>query len=61
MTGVIAAARVVAGQVVGPSDQLFQIIDPASLMVEALVFDQIDPDAVHEATASVVGAMRPSS
>jgi membrane fusion protein, heavy metal efflux system len=53
VTGVIAATRVVAGQVVGPSDQLFQIIDPASLMVEALVFDQINPDAVHEATASV--------
>jgi RND family efflux transporter MFP subunit len=53
--GVIAAARVTAGQVVGPSDQLFQIIDPASLMVEALVFDQVDPDAVHEASASVAG------
>jgi RND family efflux transporter MFP subunit len=53
VTGVIAATRVVAGQVVAPSDQLFQIIDPASLMVEALVFDQIDPDAVHEATASL--------
>ena len=44
--GVIAAARVVAGQVVAPSDQLFQIIDPTSLLVEALVFDQINPDAV---------------
>jgi RND family efflux transporter MFP subunit len=53
VTGVIAATRVVAGQVVAPSDQLFQIIDPTSLMVEALVFDQIDPDAVHEATASL--------
>jgi membrane fusion protein, heavy metal efflux system len=53
VTGVIAATRVVAGQVVSPSDQLFQIIDPGSLMVEALVFDQINPDAVHEATASV--------
>jgi RND family efflux transporter MFP subunit len=52
VTGVIAATRVVAGQVVSPSDQLFQIIDPGSLMVEALVFDQVDPDAVHEATAS---------
>ena len=51
--GVIAATRVVAGQVVSPSDQLFQIIDPASLLVEALVFDQIDPDAVDEATASL--------
>jgi len=51
--GVIATARVVAGQVVAPSDQLFQIIDPASLMVEALVFDQIDPTAVEEATATL--------
>jgi hypothetical protein len=49
--GVIAATRVVAGQVVTQSDQLFQIIDPASLLVEALVFDQINPDAVAEATA----------
>jgi membrane fusion protein, heavy metal efflux system len=49
--GVIAATRVVAGQVVGQSDQLFQIIDPASLLVEALVFDQLNPDAVAEATA----------
>jgi RND family efflux transporter MFP subunit len=49
--GVIAMTRVVAGQVVSQSDQLFQIIDPASLLVEALVFDQISPDAVAEATA----------
>jgi RND family efflux transporter MFP subunit len=53
--GVIAAARVVAGQVVNPSDQLFQIIDPGSLLVEALVFDQLNPDAVAEATASIGG------
>ncbi len=51
--GVIATARVVAGQVVAQSDQLFQIIDPANLLVEALVFDQISPDAVGEATATV--------
>ena len=50
--GVIATTRVVAGQVVGPSDQLFHIIDPASLLVEALVFDQINPDMVDEATAT---------
>jgi RND family efflux transporter MFP subunit len=53
--GVIALARAMAGQVVGPADQLFQIIDPRSLMVEALVFDQVDPDAVHEASATVAG------
>jgi hypothetical protein len=48
--GVIAATRVVAGQVVAQTDQLFQIVDPSSLLVEALVFDQVDPDAVREAT-----------
>jgi RND family efflux transporter MFP subunit len=53
--GVIAAARVVAGQVVGPSDQLFQIIDPTRLLVEALVFDQLNPDAVVTAIASIDG------
>jgi RND family efflux transporter MFP subunit len=51
--GVIAATRVVAGQVVSSADQLFQIIDPGSLLVEALVFDQINPDAVDEATATI--------
>jgi membrane fusion protein, heavy metal efflux system len=51
--GVIAATRVVAGQVVGPADQLFQIIDPGSLLVEALVFDQTNPDTVDEATAVI--------
>jgi hypothetical protein len=50
--GVIAATGVVGGKVVGPSDKLFEIIDPTSLLVEALVFDQIDPDAVDEATAT---------
>jgi hypothetical protein len=35
---------------------LFEIIDPTSLLVEALVFDQIHPDAVDKATASVGGA-----
>jgi hypothetical protein len=51
--GVIASSRVVAGQVVAQSDQLFQIIDPASLLVEALLFDQADPDRIDAATASV--------
>lgn len=55
--GVIATTKVVSGQVVAPSDQLFQIIDPTSLLVEALVFDQIDLDAVDEATASLGGNM----
>ena len=36
--GVIAGVRVTSGQVVSPSEHVFQIIDPSSLMVEALVF-----------------------
>lgn len=38
--GVIAAAKVVGGQVVATQDVLFQIVDPMSLWVEAFVFDQ---------------------
>lgn len=52
--GVVASARVVSGQVVSSSDQLFQIIDPKQLLVEALVFDQLNADAVVEA-AVVLG------
>lgn len=37
--GVIAAGRVVSGQVVSQSDRLFEIVDPARPLVEALVFD----------------------
>ena len=51
--GVIAVARVVSGQVIAQTDRIFEIIDPARLLVEALVFDQMNPDAVTEATASV--------
>lgn len=51
VSGVISTVRVVSGQVVTQSDQIFQIVDPAKLLVEALVYDQVDPDAVVEATA----------
>jgi membrane fusion protein, heavy metal efflux system len=53
--GVIAASRAVSGQVVASADKLFEIIDPTRVLIEALVFDQIDPDAVREATAVVPG------
>jgi RND family efflux transporter MFP subunit len=39
--GVIAASRVAAGQVVQPQDVLFQVVDPGSLWVEALSFEDI--------------------
>ncbi len=50
--GVIASVNIVAGQVVGPEDTVFQIIDPDSLWVEALVYDQIDPSTLSGASAS---------
>jgi membrane fusion protein, heavy metal efflux system len=49
--GVITASRVVAGQVVSQSDVLFSIVDPTSLMVEALAFDQPNGDEIEEATS----------
>ena len=54
-SGVIASARVVAGQVVQAQDVLFQIVDPGALWVEALVYGEIDPASLGEATASAPG------
>jgi membrane fusion protein, heavy metal efflux system len=39
VSGVIASARVVAGQVVDARELLFEIVDPARLRIEALAFD----------------------
>ena len=49
--GVLSTSRAVAGQVVAAQDILFQIVDTSSLWIEALVFDQLDPGTVVEATA----------
>jgi RND family efflux transporter MFP subunit len=50
--GVIAAVNIVAGQVVGPEDTVFQIIDPDWLWVEALVYGQVDPSTLSGGSAS---------
>lgn len=52
--GVIATVSIVAGQVVGSEDTVFQIIDPAGLWVEALVYGQIDPAKLSGASAVAV-------
>lgn len=39
VSGVISAAHVVAGQVVDARETLFEVVDPARLQVEALVYD----------------------
>lgn len=49
--GVLSTSRAVAGQVVAAQDNLFQIVDTSRLWVEALVFDQVDPGAIMDATA----------
>jgi RND family efflux transporter MFP subunit len=49
--GTIAAARVVAGQVVGSQDVVFQLVDPEGLWVEALVYGETDPSKVSGASA----------
>jgi RND family efflux transporter MFP subunit len=54
--GVIAGMRVLPGQVVSPQDVLFQLVDPKSLWVEALVFDPTIPQLSNTATASASGA-----
>ena len=55
VAGVIAATRVVSGQVVAQSDRIFEIIDPDQLLVEALVFDKSTADLIGEATALAAG------
>jgi RND family efflux transporter MFP subunit len=57
--GVIAAAKVVPGQVVQAQDILFQIIDPKGYWVEALVYGQIDPKSLSDATAIAAGQSIP--
>ena len=52
--GVIASARVVAGQVVQAQDALFQIVDPKGLWVEALVYAEVDPGRIAGASALAV-------
>ncbi len=49
--GVIASVNVAAGQVVGPEDTVFQIIDPEGLWVEALLYGQVDPSRLSGASA----------
>lgn len=50
--GVIAATKVVAGQVVEAKDVLYEIIDPSSLWVEAFAFDQSAPQVFSEGFAT---------
>ncbi len=52
VSGVIAAANVVAGQVVEARELLFEIVDPSRLMVEASAFDAALLGNIASASAS---------
>ncbi len=51
VSGMIAAANVVAGQVVESKEVLFEVVDPARLAVEALAYDPALADGIGEASA----------
>lgn len=51
--GVITNVRVVSGQVVSMTDQIFQIVDPSSFFVEALMFDYVPTEQMGNATAQL--------
>lgn len=53
VSGVIASAHVVAGQVVDARELLFEIIDPSRLRIEALAFDPALAANVGSATLAV--------
>jgi len=52
VSGVIAAANTVAGQLAQPDKIIFQIVDGAKLWVEALTFEPVTPNADSSANAS---------
>lgn len=59
VSGVIAAAHVVAGQVVDSRELLFEIVDPKRLRIEALAYDPALAADVGAAALMVEGARVP--
>lgn len=57
VSGVIAAASVVAGQVVEGREVLFEIVDPSRMSVEASAFDAALSANIASASASASGAL----
>lgn len=55
VSGTIAAANVVAGQVVESKEVLFEVVDPTRLAVEALAYDPALADGIGEASAQFSG------
>ncbi|WKN23782.1 efflux RND transporter periplasmic adaptor subunit [Azotobacter vinelandii] len=59
VSGVIASASAVAGQVVGAGELIFEVIDPTRLRVEALVYDPQQAADVAGASLAVGGERVP--
>jgi len=59
VSGVIASAQVVAGQVVDARELLFEIVDPKRLRIEALAFDSTIASNIGGATLSVGDQLLP--
>ena len=56
VSGVIATANAVAGQVVEPRELLFEIVDPSRVRIEAVAFDAARAADIAAASADVGGA-----
>jgi hypothetical protein len=59
VSGVIASANVVAGQVVDARELVFEIVDPSRLAIEALAFDPEQVTNVGSASIAVAGQRMP--
>jgi RND family efflux transporter MFP subunit len=56
ISGVIAYASIVAGQIVASNDVLFEIIDPSRLLIEALAYDSQQVSMLQGSASMQVGA-----
>ncbi|WP_414638974.1 efflux RND transporter periplasmic adaptor subunit [Aquabacterium sp.] len=59
VSGVIASANAVAGQVLQPGDQVFEVVDPNRLRIEALAYEPAQARQIGSASLLVGGARVP--
>jgi hypothetical protein len=59
VSGVIASANAVAGQVVDARELVFEVVDPSRLRIEALAYDPAQAHSVAGATLAVAGQRVP--
>ena len=61
LSGVIASAAVVSGQVVGAGETLFEVVQPGRVLVEALAYDTLAAAEIERAYAIAGGRELPLS